>query len=208
MLKKSVALFALAALSLSALARPAFAATDIFGSYIVLSLNGGNNTFYDLSSATGNPDFQGTNLGTFNPGAGNTLILNGGEVDTFKNGTSNVTAAFTNYNIHLTINPQGTFTSINLPFNSEFPGFGNNTGDQKWQLTNLGTNLLTGLPPGTYSFEVYSSASTNEGDRFASNNGANYIATFTVVPEPGTNVLLAALSVLGCLLLFRRRRMA
>ena len=177
--------------------RPASADTDIFGSYVVLSLNGGVNTFYDLSSATNNPDFQGAFLGTFNPSAGDTLILNGGEVDTYKNGTSNVTAAFTNYNVHLTINPQGTFTGINLPFNSEFPNFGSNTGDQKWQLTNLGPNLLASLAPGAYSFAVFSSANTSDGDRFASNGGNNYVATFNVVPEPSANVLATTIGALA-----------
>lgn len=189
-------------------ARPLSAATDIFGSFIVLSLNGGVNTFYDLSSATGNPDFQGANLGTFNPGAGNTLVLNGGEVNTFKNGSSDVTAAFTNYNVHLSINPAGTFTAINLPFNSEFPVFGSNTGDQKWQRTDLGTDLLPTLAPGTYSLEVFSSASTNEGDRFASNGGSNFTATFTVVPEPSASTLATTVGALALgLLVWPRLRL-
>lgn len=196
----------------------AFADTGIFGSFIVLSINGGPSTFYDLSSATANPDFAGTFLGTFNPAAGDMLVLNGGEVDTFKNGDTgggtgnNITGANTLFNIHLTSSPQGTFTSIALPFNSEFPAFGTNTGDQKWQETSLGTDLLAGLNPGNYTFEVFSTANWNtdgadpSGTHFASNNSNNYVATFSVVPEPSTLTLLAGPVFLGGWMFLRRRR--
>jgi len=37
--------------------------------FAILSANGAANTYYDLNAATANADFNGTNLGSFNPGS-------------------------------------------------------------------------------------------------------------------------------------------
>jgi len=60
------------------------------------------------------------------------------------------------------------------------------TGDQKWE-SPLSTNidLLSGLSNGEYLVELFARASTTpEGEKFHSNSGSNYIATFSAVPEP------------------------
>lgn len=50
--------------------------SGIFESYAVLSLNGGADTWYDLQASTGNPDFNGNNLGNFT--ATGSLVVKGG----------------------------------------------------------------------------------------------------------------------------------
>lgn len=187
------------------LASSAFAATGVFGGYIVLSLNGGASTFYKLENPNDNitPPFSNVNFGIFNPSLGQTFVLTGGEADTFKNGASNVTGAFLNYRIYPTGSPSGTFTGLNLPFNADLGG-----GDQKWQATGGNTSLLTGLPNGNYTLEVYVNSNTNEGDQYLNNGGFNYSATFSVVPEPSSFALLAAPALFGAWFVVRRRRRA
>ncbi|MFM7595612.1 MAG: T9SS type A sorting domain-containing protein, partial [Flavobacteriales bacterium] len=78
----------------------------------------------------------------------------------------------------------GSFTAINLPWTS---GFNNGCGgqDQMWSATAHNVNVLSGLNAGTYYLELYSDASVtcSGGTVYASNNGANYKATFTVNPD-------------------------
>ena len=178
---------------------------DFFGNgFVVLNLNGAGNTFYDLNppTATGNPDFTGS-LGTFDPGSGNSLILNGAEFNTFQDGGDNVNSVELNYRVFSGSPPN--FNSLSIDFVP--PQNGNN---KFWQTTNAGINLLAGLDPGVYTLEVFGSASTtatgNNGNRFYSNGGANYSATFTVVPEPSTLALIAGPMLLGGLFFVRRRR--
>ncbi len=187
------------------MASSAFAATGVFGGYIVLSLNGGASAFYKLENPADGvtPPFSGVNFGIFNPSLGQTFTLTGGEADTFKNGASDVTAAFLNFRIYPTGSPSGSFTGLNLPYNSELGG-----GDQKWQTTSALTNLLTGLSNGNYTLDVYVNSNTNEGDQYLNNGGANYTATFSVVPEPSSFALLAGPAILGAWFIVRRRRHA
>ena len=37
----------------------------IYESYIIMDVNGGGNTYYDLNADTGNTDFNGNNFGVF-----------------------------------------------------------------------------------------------------------------------------------------------
>jgi hypothetical protein len=72
-------------------------------------------------------------------------------------------------------------------------------------------NLLTGLSNGNYTFEVYFQGTTNglggaANPIFLNNGGANYKATFTVVPEPSILALLAGAALLGACFFRRRRR--
>ena len=173
----------------------------IFETYVILKLNGGANVFYDAGASTANPDFQGTSLGSFNPSL-NSLILNGGEVKTFKNGPGNVTGAFLDYRIWLTGNESGSFIERSVPFNNDLGG-----GDQRWQLSADNINVLSGLGSGNYTLEVYFRASGNQGDVFDNRDGPNYEATFTVVPEP-TNVALAIFGGLASLIFLTRASLA
>jgi hypothetical protein len=148
--------------------------------FIILSLNGGANTYYDLNAATGNADFNGANLGSFAAGTNN-LIFKGAEHNVFKCGGADLTSTRVYYRIYLTSagNSGVNFISNNIPFSS---GFNNGCGgqDQVWLKNDYSTNLLSGLAPGAYTIQVYSDASTTLGDKFASNNGNNYTATFTI----------------------------
>ena len=194
------------------------AAAGIFGSDDGLRLNGGAFTFYENSlSGDGrhNPLVTGgvtvgptlvttglpASLGSFNPFAGDTLLLIGGEALTFKNNGTDVTGAFVNYSID-----GGVFSSISLTFNEDNVGGG--TGDQRWANTDFAVDLLSGQTLGTHTLSFYISATTNGVDAdpviFDNNGGSNFNSTFTVVPEPSTWAML--LCGFGILLGVQRRR--
>ena len=158
------------------------ALTGIFESYAILNKNGTGNTFYDAGASTGNADFQGANLGTFNSSV-NSLILNGGEVKTYKNGGGDVFGAYLAYRIW-SGSPAGSFTETQLFYNGELGG-----GDQDWKATGANIKLLQGLNNGNYTLEVYFRSPGNQGDVYDSRGGSNYQATFSVVPEPITMAL-------------------
>ncbi len=162
---------ALAAVSFASLGHNAYAAGGIFGSDDGLQLNGGAFTFYENSlqgDGRHNPLVSGgvtaaptlvttglpASLGTFNPFAGDTLFLIGGEALTFKNGSTDVTGAFVNYSID-----GGSFSSISLTFNED--NVNGNGGDQRWANTNFSIDLLAGQSLGTHTLSFYVSATTN-----------------------------------------------
>jgi hypothetical protein len=150
--------------------------------FIILSLNGGANTYYDMNATTANTDFNGANLGTFAAGSSN-LTLKGAEHNVYKCGSSDLTSTRLQYRIYLTASPSGSYTSQSIGYTS---GGANGCGgqDQQWSNTGLTTNLLTGLSAGSYTIEVYSEATVTNccgGAVYASNSGNNYKATFTVV---------------------------
>jgi hypothetical protein len=199
----ALALTAAAFLGLHSNAR---AGAGIFGSDDGLQLNGGAFTFYENSlqndgrhnplvsgGVTGGPTLVTTglpaSLGSFNPFAGDSLLLIGGEALTYKNGMSDVTGAFVNYSID-----GGSFSSISLTFNED--NVNGNTGDQRWANTNFAIDLLAGQSLGTHTLSFYVSATTNglESDPVVYDNagGANFNTSFTVVPEPSTWAMMFA----------------
>lgn len=116
--------------------------------------------------------FAGTNFGT-----PTTLILNGGEVKTFKNGISDVFGADIFYRVYKQGDVPGAFTQVSLGFDSDLGG-----GDQKWATTAAGVDILAAASAGngTYNLEVFWRAPSSDGDHFDSNGGSNYTATFMV----------------------------
>jgi hypothetical protein len=150
--------------------------------FVILSLNGGSNAYYDLKSTTGNPDFNGTNLGVFAEGS-NQLTLKGAEHNVWKCNGCDLTSTALYYRIYPTSTSGSSFSALSVPYTS---GFNNGCGgqDQMWSVTGSNINILSGLTSGTYYFEVYSDASVTclGGTVYASNSGLNYKATFTVAP--------------------------
>lgn len=199
-----------------------FGDAGIFGTDIGLKsnlFNSGGNTFFEadllgdgrhapiasgsvtLPVTLNTTGFNGLNLGNFNPGAGDTLILIGGEALTFKNTGTDVTGTFINWSID-----GGGFTGFSLGFNEDNVNAAG--GDQRWASTDGNINLLTGLGLGQHTLTFFASGATTnpDGEIFDSNNGANFTATFTVVPEPSTVSLLAISAIAGSSWLIRRRR--
>ena len=147
--------------------------------YIVLRINGGGNTYYDLQATTSNPDFNGTNLGTFCQGSSG-IVFKGAEHNNYKCGSCNITSTRIYYRIYLTGSPSGSFVTNNIGWAS---GSNNGCGgqNQRWATTGYSTNLTGSLSPGNYTIEVYSDQSTScSGTQYASNGGSNYKATFTI----------------------------
>ena len=148
--------------------------------FAILSLNGAANAYYDLNATTQNTDFNGANLGTFNPSS-NSLTLKGAENNVWKCNGCDLTSTRLNYRIYSTTGTAGTFVQMNVPYASTVAN-GCGGQDQVWSASGNSVNVLSGLAPGTYYLEVYSDATVtcSGGTVYATNGGANYKATFTV----------------------------
>lgn len=186
----------------------AHGASGIFGTGTVLT-NNGTSTFYQTtllgdarhapsgSSPTQNSTgLGGLDLGTFDSSLGNTLVLNGAGVLTFKNGTDDITGARLYYSID-----GGSEATIGLGFNENIGG-----GDQRWYSDGSSVDVLSGLANGAHTLTVRYEAdftfSGGGGTHHANAGGSNFTATFTTVPEPSSAALLG----LGGLALIMRRR--
>lgn len=188
-----------------------FGATGTFGSGLTFSTSSTEGT--PIASGDRTSSSAATNLGTFGIGVGNTLNLTGAGILTWKNGDGDVTGAQFSYRVYTVGDTPGSFTSVGLGFGADhtFTEYGltsGSGGDQFWgDSETYGSgfatvDLLLGRTAGDYEIEWFSSAFTNEGERFENNFGNNYKATFTIIPEPAS----AALGLIGSLLLLRRRR--
>jgi hypothetical protein len=178
-----------------------FADSGIYKAFVIVNPNSSGNDYWKLGDTSNSipvTSFNGLNLGTYDPFKGDTLVLNGGEIDTFKNNTDNITNTDLFYSIYPHGNSPNPFTDINIFYNHDigFDGFGSL--DQEWTTTAQNVNALAGLTPGKYDLAVYDTASFTytdfgggSGTHYDSNDSQNYVANFTVVPEP------ASLAVLG-----------
>jgi hypothetical protein len=187
----------------------ALAGTGIFGSYIGIDTGSGN-TWYGahqpgplLQTA-----FDGDDLGDFTEGE--SMLISGGELLTWKSGSGDVTGANIYYAVHVAGTLATTFGGATINHTSDAPfndAAGNHFatfGDQKWANIQDTPDVLSGVGAGDYDLSVYFTATTNEGTRYDNNNGNNYVANFSVtgVPEPAA-ILLA---LFGLALLPRSRR--
>ncbi len=185
------------------------AVTGMFGGYVVV--NSGSSTIYGLQEygSTDVPNYASTTLGSFTPGVDSLQITNASGL-TFKGGAGDVFGVTLNYRVFKSGDTPGSFLTQSLGFGSNAPStdiagnFFSGSGDQEWKGGFAGIDLLSlaGAGAGTYNVELFLKATTNEGDRFVNNSGANYIATFAI-PEPSKSLLLL-LGVLG--LILRRRK--
>jgi len=142
-----------------------FGASGIFDAYAIYSLNGGANT-YTQAPAFNNMIFD-------NP---TSLMLNGGQNKTFKNGSSNVTGGGLQYRIYNSTGTPPSFTYGGaFSFKTDDGG-----GNQTWEKADANINILSGLTPGIYTIELYFEAYTSDGNQYYNNGGANYKATVIV----------------------------
>ena len=147
-------------------------------------------------------------LGSFDPGAGDTLVLNGGSELTYADvgAGGHVDGGYLNYRV---------FAGTGSAAVAAAPGFGPGIfmaadswpggpgNDTRLAVTGQNVDLLAGLSPGVYTLGSYGYAygmsdSVDSFETWASNGGANYGATFTVVPEP-TTFALAGIGLAGLL---------
>jgi hypothetical protein len=145
--------------------------SGIYQTYAITST--GSNAYYaGGANSDGATSFNGLDLGDFT--SSSTLTLNGGEIKSWKNSGGNVTGAKLYYRIYESSNATGSFTEVDLPYNSEL-----GSGNQKWTETAEGINILSGLTSTTnYTLEVYFKITTDTGDKYDNNSGNNFKATF------------------------------
>lgn len=176
-----IALFAIVTLSAQS--------AGIYENYIILKIsNESSNSYYDLNASTANPDFNGTNLGSFYTAS--SLIIVGGQNKTYKCDGGDITGGSLFYRVFragTNPNSAGAFMEIPMTWVSDDSGAGTGCQNQTWEGTTGTTNIISGLSPGDYQIEAYTSASTNLGTVYSNNNGDNFIASFSI-----TDVLSAA----------------
>ena len=148
--------------------------------FVVLNINGTGNTYFDMLADTSNTDFDGANLGTFCQGVSNGIIFKGAEHNVWKCSGCDITGSRVYYRVYPTGSPSGSFSQLNTGWSSQS---NNSCGgqNQKWQIVSSNNNLTSGLSPGNYTLEVYSTQATScLSTLFDNNGGANYKATFTI----------------------------
>jgi hypothetical protein len=157
------------------------AQSGINETFAILYTSGANNIYYDLYANSTNPDFNGANLGTFN--CNSTLLFKGGQHKVFKCSGGDITSCEIFYRVYKVGTTPGAFNAVGVGYASEFTN-GCGGKDQTWENANSTINLLAGLGAGVYNIEVYSRSGTINnaptGYWYASNNGNNYTAQFTV----------------------------
>ena len=126
--------------------------------------------------ANGSADSPALKLGTFNPGAGDTLALIGGSMLTYQGNGAIITNSCFNYAI-------GSFVpGIRLLLDEV--NIGGTSGDTRWSYESAGVNLLAGLTNGTYVLQCYGCAGSSLGNLYENNGGGNFKATFAVTSTP------------------------
>ena len=161
----------------------AYADWGIFQTYAIIDFGDGNDFRAGGNNADGAPSYDDYYYGFFR--STDTFVLNGGQLKTYKNGSSNVCGGTIYYRIFKSCESPGAFSSIAIPYNSELGG-----GDQLWEEAAAGINILSGLSKGDYTLEVYFEAEGNQTDPagcgefgFDSDFGNNWQAYFTVGEE-------------------------
>jgi hypothetical protein len=217
-MRKSLSLFVAAALISLIPFAAAEAGTGTFGSYIGVDSGSGNIWYGATQPGATLWGFDGADLGDFT--VGDSLILSGAELLTWKNGGGDVTGASVHFALYADGATPGGFTSTtishsaNNPFNDAAGNTFTNGGDQKWASIDSTPDMLSGVVAGNYNLAMYFTASTNEGVRHDNNSGNNFVASFSVasasgggggaVPEPAACLLLIA-GIIPLALLRRRK---
>ena len=138
---------AIAALFLLA-SSPAQAGWDIFQSYVIVDLGAGSAYYAGGQNADGSTAFSELDFGTMDP-TSDIFTLQGGEIKTWKDGSSNVCGGHVFYRLYATGSTPGSFASVQLDFAENLTG-----SNQKWNATGANINLLSSLADGGYTLEV------------------------------------------------------
>ena len=138
---------------------------------------------------------SGVDLGTFDASAGDSLVMNGGGVLTFKNDTDDITGTRVFFSID-----GGLETAIGLDFNED--DINGMNGDQRWYEESNSFDLLAGLDNGSHTLTVRYEADFTFDGGFGIHNEGPFTANFTTIPEPSV-ALLSGLCLFGFL---RRKR--
>ena len=157
------------------------AAWDIFQSYVILDSGSGDQYLAGGVNSDGASAFAGTDLGDFT--AADALTLNGGELKTYKNGSSNVCGGTLNYRVYASGETPGAFTALGLPFSANLSG-----SDPQWAATGQAIDLLDALTAGDYVLELYWEADGNNSNpsgcgqtQYVNDSGNNFTATFSIL---------------------------
>lgn len=161
--------------------------------YAIVDFGDGNHFRAGGLNADVAVDYEAYYYGLFK--SSDTFILNGGEMKTYKNGSSNACGGSMYYRVYNECETPGAFSSVALGFLDAFPSAGlPNAGDQKWGASAANVNLLSGLSKGDYILEVYWEVDGNQTNssgcgefKYDSNSGSNYLAYFSVGEEGFTD---------------------
>jgi len=124
-------------------------------------------------------EFSYGEVATINNGQ---LLLRGGEIKTWKNGSGDVTGARLHYRVFYTGETPGAFNELTLNFDADL-----GSGNQRWKRTNHNVNLLNGQTrSGSYTIEYYFRITTNCSDVLLDNGGGNYQTYVTAFYEINT----------------------
>ncbi|WP_166668202.1 T9SS type A sorting domain-containing protein [Epilithonimonas xixisoli] len=141
-------------------------------------------------SCSGNPAFEGANLGTFVSG-GNILRLAGIQSVVNRCAGQTVTAVTAHFRSYLTASGPGSlgFTAAALAKGTTTPnGCGGTNEPWNAAYSGDGTSLATGFAtPGAYTLEMYYSITTSTGTILLNNAGANYKASFIITADTTWN---------------------
>jgi len=136
-----------------------------------------------------NAAYEGANLGTFVTG-GNVLRLSGVQTRVNRCSGQTATAVTVYYRAYSTAAGSGatSFTSISLVKGATTANSCGGT-DETWAVSYSGdgTSLATNFTTGNYTLEMYYSVTTSSGAVLLNNAGANYKATFAIVPDTTWN---------------------
>lgn len=160
-----------------------------------------------IPGSTSNADLDEYDFGTFDPGAGDTLVLQNWFFENYA-WNSGGTGQFDDNWIDGGSNTATLVLGINSVSNNQPLTHGSQSGSNHfWNNSPETVNLLAGLPNGTYTLSVSVSYTYNQWDGsqtivHTSENNGPATATFTVIPEPTA----ALLGSLGAFALLRRRR--